>query len=267
MFAPHTAPRWHSSSSGQKALVKRCKLFPWQWVGQLIPKLWAPLSLLNTVFPSTPAEDHLHALWGHPGPAQLCWAADSLSEGQGLLPLVADLRDAPRGLVFRDRVRRPWLQNGWRREEVWGTWLRGPGHGGTRSLAESHGLRPRHPERAGRGGAAFQDGNSVHSLTLWCWLSLIGWRIWKGEIGSPGWNERGRARTCQVWKFRLLWGQGKKVHGEVFFIEHSRICSLLMTMIWDHYVTYASRVMDNRLSCTIKKIHVEQLSLLLKQPC
>lgn len=40
----------------------------------MIPELSAPLSILNTVFSSTLAEDHLHALWGppgHPGPAQL----------------------------------------------------------------------------------------------------------------------------------------------------------------------------------------------------
>lgn len=123
------------------------------------------LSILNT-FPSTLAEDHLHTLLGHPGPAQLLATLDSLCTPCLFLGFVADVWNASRGLLFRDWMWRPKLQNWRRRKKVWWAWLWWAGHCCTQRLAESHGLWPRCPECPGWGGAALQDGNSMDGLFL-----------------------------------------------------------------------------------------------------
>lgn len=183
MFAPCAEPTWYSSSLGQKVLMKRCEfcLLGNKQVGLFLSSLLLCPSW--TLFSSSLAEDHLHALWGHPGPAQLLGCSRLTLWTPVPAPwLLADLRHASGGLLFRDRVWRPKLQNWRRTEEVWGAWLWRSGHCCTQCLAESHGLWPRCPECPGWGGTALQDGNSVDGLGFCCCLlSIMGWRIDPGE--------------------------------------------------------------------------------------
>lgn len=72
MFAPCTESIWYSSSIGQKLLTKVLNF--WCFLRNKQVSLFLNsllLSLSQTLFSSTLAEDHLHTPWGHPGTAQM----------------------------------------------------------------------------------------------------------------------------------------------------------------------------------------------------
>lgn len=135
--------------------------------------------LLRTTYTRSGATQALHSCYTA--------AVDSLSEPLCRVLGFADLWNASRGLLFRDRMWRPKLQNWRRTEEMWGAWLWWSSLHGTQRLAESHGLWPRCPECPGGGGAALQDGNSVDSPRVRYLLPVTDWKVWKGELNSKCW--------------------------------------------------------------------------------